>query len=233
MGDSLNLARLKKASDVFEIVVNPDKAIYFRKHPESNIRDALVYPKIYSDVKKGILPSEQKLQAVFGTTDPLEVSKQIIMKGDIQVTAEYRKQLLEQKRRQIIEMIRKQGVDPRTNAPHPLTRIEAALEQSKAKIDEYKPAETQVQEILKQLRPILPIKMVTKEIDITIPAQYAQKAHPIIKHFAKILRENWENDGSWHGMIEIPGGLETDLYDKLNNIAHGSVQAKLISTKGE
>ncbi len=233
MGDSLNLARLKKASEVFEIVVNPDKAIYFRKHPESNIRDALVYPKIYSDVKKGILPSEQRLQAVFGTTDPLEVSKQIIMKGDIQVTAEYRKQLLEQKRRQIIEMIRKQGVDPRTNAPHPLTRIEAALEQSKAKIDEYKPAETQVQEILKQLRPILPIKMVTKEIDITIPAQYAQKAYPTIKHFAKILRENWENDGSWHGMIEIPGGLETDLYDKLNNIAHGSVQAKLISTKGE
>lgn len=233
MGDSLNLARLKKASEVFEIVVNPDKAIYFRKHPESNIRDALVYPKVYFDVKKGLLASEQRLQAVFGTTDPLEVSKQIIMKGDIQVTAEFRKQLLEQKRRQIIEMIRKQGVDPRTNAPHPLTRIEAALEQSKAKIDEYKPAETQVQEILKQLRPILPIKMVTKEIDITIPAQYAQKAYPIIKHFAKILRENWGNDGSWHGMIEIPGGLETDLYDKLNNIAHGSVQAKLISTKGE
>ena len=145
MSETLNLARLKKGSEVFEIVVNPEKAIYFRHHPESNIRDALLYPKIYSDVKKGLLVQEQRLQAVFGTTDPLEVAKQIINKGDIQATAEYRKQLYEQKRKRIIDLLRMQGVDPRTNAPHPLTRIEAALEESKAKIDEYKPAEGQVQ----------------------------------------------------------------------------------------
>ena len=80
MSETLNLARLKKGSDVFEIVVNPDQAMYCKQHPEANIRDALVYPKVYSDAKKGLLASEGKMMAVLGTSDPLEAAKQMISK---------------------------------------------------------------------------------------------------------------------------------------------------------
>jgi len=230
---TFNLARLKKGSDMFEIVVNPDQAIYFRHHPEANIRDALVYPKIYSDAKKGLLASEQRMQAVFTTSDPLEVAKQILIKGEIQVSAEYRKQLMEQKRKRIIDIIRKQGVDPRTGAPHPLPRIESALDQAKVRIDEYKAPELQVPEILKALRPILPIKLVTKELNVIVPAQYAPKAYPVIKSFGKVLKERWGADGSWNGNVEIPGGLETEFYDRLNKLTHGDAQTTLVTTKGE
>ena len=233
MSETLNLARIKKGSDVFEIVVNPDQAIYYRHHPETNIRDAIVYPKIYSDAKKGLLAPEQRMQAIFGTTDALEVAKIILTKGDIQVSAEHRQKLQEQKRHRIIDIIRRQGVDPRTNAPHPLTRIENALKEAKVRIDEYSPAEQQVPEILKALRPILPIKMVTKELNVTVPAQYAPKIHPLVKTFGKILKERWESDGSWNGTVEIPGGLETEFYDKLNGMTHGHAQATLVTTKGE
>ncbi len=233
MGETLNLARIKKGTDVFEIVVNPDQAMYFRHHPESNIRDAIVYPKVYADAKKGLIASEQRMVAIFGTSDPLEVAKQILIKGEVQVTREYRQNLLEQKKKRIIDIIHKQGVDPRTNAPHPLTRIESALAEAKVRIDEYKAPELQVPEILKQLRPILPIKMVTKELDVVIPAQYAPKAHAVIKMFGKILKERWESDGSWNGKIEIPGGLETEFYDKLNSTTHGHAQTLHVTTKGE
>jgi ribosome maturation protein SDO1 len=173
------------------------------------------------------------MMAIFGTSDSLEVAKQILVKGDIQVSAEYRKQLQEQKKRRIIDMIHKQGVDPRTNAPHPLQRIESAIEQAKVRIDEHRAPEIQVPEILKALRPILPIKLVTKELEITIPAAYAPKAHPILKSFGKILKERWENDGSWNGRVEIPGGLEMEFYDKLNKLTHGHAQAVVITVKGE
>ncbi len=233
MSETLNLARIKKGTDVFEIVVNPDQAMYFKHHPEANIRDAIVYPKIYADAKKGLLASEQRMVAIFGTSDPLEVAKQILMTGEVQVTQEYRKQLLEQKRRRIIDIVHKQGVDPRSNAPHPINRIEAALIEAKVRIDEYKAPELQVPDVLKQLRPILPIKMVTKELDVVIPAQYAPKAYAVIKMFGKILKERWESDGSWNGKIEIPGGLETEFYDKLNSMTHGQAQTLHVTTKGE
>ena len=233
MSETLNIARIKKGTDVFEIVVNPDKAMYFRHHPETNVSEAVAYPKIYSDAKKGLLASEQRMTAVFGTADPLEVAKQILLKGEIKVTQEYRKQLLEQKKKRIIDIVHKQGVDPRTNAPHPLNRIEAAIEEAKVRIDEHKAAEMQVPEILKQLRPILPIKLVIKELDVVIPAQYAPKAHAVIKMFGKIIKEHWESDGSWNGKIEIPGGLETEFYDKLNSMTHGHAQTLHVTTKGE
>ncbi len=227
-----NLARLKKGTENFEIVVDPDKAIHCKQH-KTDVREALQYPKIYTDAKKGLLAQESRLQAVFGTTDPIQIAKKIIEDGEIQITSEHRQKMQEQKRRRILDIVHRQGVDPRTNAPHPLSRIENALDESKIKIDERRPAEQQVQEILKALRPILPIKLVKKEIGLIVPAKYASKALSIVKTYGKTLKENWGNDGSWNGKVEIPGGLETEFYDKLNSLTHGEVQATLITTKGE
>jgi len=197
MSEILNLARLKKGNDVFEIVINPGKAMECKKNPELDVREALVYPQIYADAKKGLQASEQVLKKEFGTNDPIEVAKIIIAKGEIQVTGEYRQEQQEKKRKRIIDILQKQGVDPRTNAPHPLTRIENALDQAKVRIDAYQPAEMQVRGILKELMPILPIKLVTKEVQVTIAAQYAPKAYPIVKNYGKIVKEEWRNDGSW------------------------------------
>lgn len=230
MSETLNLAKLKKGSEMFEIVVDPDKAILARQG-KIPVADALMYPKIYSDAKKGMLASEQRMKVLFKTEDPIQVAEQIIKHGDIQVTAEYRKKLLEQKRKQIVEIIRRNGVDPKTHLPHPATRIESAMEEAKTRIDEYKPAEQQVQEILKQLRPIIPIKFEIKEIEVIIPAKYSGKTYHVVKNFGKILNEQWQSDGSWRGTVEIPGGMENELYDKLNSITHGEITAKVLRTR--
>jgi ribosome maturation protein SDO1 len=225
--EHMNRARLKKGTDVFEVVIDPEKAIAAR-HGKADIRDAVRVPKIFSDAKKGMLASEERMKALFGTSDPWEVAMKIIKDGDIQVTAEYREQLREQKRRQIVDFIRRNGVDPQTHAPHPAARIEAAMVEAKVRVDEFKPADAQVQEILKELRVILAIKFEVKDIELTIPAQYASKAYSTVKQFGKILNESWQNDGSWKGTLEIPGGMEQELYDKLNAITRGELVARVL-----
>lgn len=227
MSEHINLARLKKGTDVFEIVIDPEKAIAAR-HGTADIREALRAPQIYSDAKKGMLASEQRMIALFGTADPLEVAKHIVKHGDIQVTAEYRAQLREQKRLRIVDYIRRNGVDPRTHTPHPAARIEAAMEEAKVRIDEFKQADAQVQDVIAALRPILPIKFETKTIQLTIAAPYASKAHSTAKQFGKILNESWQTDGSWQGTLEVPGGMEQELYDKLNALTRGGLVAKVI-----
>jgi ribosome maturation protein SDO1 len=227
--EHISVARLRKGSETFEIVIDPEKAVAAR-HGKADIRDALRVQKVFSDAKKGMLASEQRMQAVFGSADALEVARQIIIKGEIQVTSAYREQLREQKRRQVVEFIRRNGVDPKTHLPHPAQRIEGAMQEAKVHIDEFKPAEQQVQDILKALRPILPVSFETKTIELGIPAQHASKAHSVVKQFGRLLKEQWLNDGSWQGTIELPGGMEQDLYDKLNAITHGTVVAKVIKT---
>jgi ribosome maturation protein SDO1 len=228
--DSINVARLKKGSDVFEIVIDPEKAVQARHNPALTA-EALSFPKVFSDAKKGMQASEDRMKYWFKTADPVEVAKIILKEGNIQVTSEYRQKMIEQKKKQLIERIRKNGVDPRTNAPHPASRIEAALQEAKIKIDEFKSVDFQLKDALKKLQPIIPIKFVKKEIEIVIPAAYAAKAYPTVKMLGKIMKESWNSDGSWTGLLEIPGGMEQECYDKLNSITHGELQAKVISIR--
>lgn len=227
MAETLNTARLKKGNEIFEVVVDPEKAILARQGA-IEVREAVMYPKIYSDAKKGLLASEQRMKALFGTSEPLQIAKLIITQGDVQLTSEYRQKLLQQKRARIIDLIHRQGVDPRTNAPHPAQRIDAAMDEAKIRIDEFKPGEQQVQGILKALRPILPIKLVTKQIEVHFPPEYSGRAHGVVKPFGRVLKESWEPNGGWKGIIEIPGGLEQEFFDKLNNITKGQAETKIV-----
>ena len=112
-----------------------------------------------------------------------------------------------------------------------MTRLENALEEEKIHIDEYKSVEQQVQDILKKLRPILPIKFEVKEIAVKIPSQFAGKATSALRAFGKLLKQEWQPDGSLVAVVEIPGGLEQDFYDKLNSITHGDNESKVIETR--
>ena len=60
-------------------------------------------------------------------------------------------------------MIHRNGAEPTTHLPHPVTRIELALEEAKFHVDEYLSVQKQVQEVLKKLKVILPIKFEVKE----------------------------------------------------------------------
>lgn len=227
----LNLARLKKAGENFEIDVDPDMAIDLKHGKAIDIKDALKAEKIFADAKKGLLASEQRLEQVFGTTDVLEIAKKIIEEGEIQLTADYRQKLRDAKRKRIMEIIRRNGVDPKTHLPHPLQRLENAFEEAKIKIDEFDPDEKQVQEILKKLRPILPIKFEVKEIEVILGPEYAGKAYSTVKSCGKLLADEWRNDGSWRCVIEIPAGMQEEFFDKLNNMTHGEVLTKIIASR--
>ncbi len=228
----INVARIKKDGENFEIDIDPDLAVKFKQGDESiNIREILKAPKVFNDAKKGMLASENRMKTVFETSDPYEVAKIIIKQGEIQLTAEYRAKLVEDKKRKIINIIHRNGIDPRTKLPHPIERIENAFKEAKVHVQEYRKAEDQIKEILEKLRPILAIKFEIREIEVRIPTEYAAKSYSIVKSFAKILKENWNNDGSLTSIIEIPAGLTEEFFEKLNNMTHGKVESKIVRTR--
>ena len=44
------------------------------------------------------------------------------------------------------------------------------------------------------------------------------------------VKEEWRNDGTLVVVVEMPAGMQTDVYEKLNALTHGSVETKLIET---
>ena len=229
--DEAIIARLKTHGQDFEILVDCNNALALREGKDVDMHDILAAMQVFSDAHKGLAASETAIKQIFGTNDVNEVAAQIIKKGDVQLTQEYRESLREEKRKQIIAILHRNGVDPKTHLPHPPQRIENAFAEAKFHVDEFTGVQEQVQEALKKLMPILPIKFEVKEIAIKISPEYAPKCYSTVKQFGTILREDWQTNGSWVAVVEIPGGMESDLYDKLNKIAHGNVESKVLKTK--
>lgn len=225
------IARLKTHGQNFEILVDCNNALAVRENKNVDMKNVLAAMRIFTDAKKGLEASESGMKQIFQTTDAEEVAKQIIKKGEIQLTSEYRNSLRENKRKQIINLIHRNGVDPTTHTPHPVTRIENALEEIKFHVDEFASIEEQLQDALKKLKPIIPIKFEVKEIAVKIGPEYAAKAYATVKKYGTILREEWRNNGYWVAVVEMPGGMESEFYEKVNKICHGEVEAKVLKTK--
>jgi len=79
---NLNVARIKKGGENYEIVVDPDSAIAFKEGKEIEIIDILKYEKIFSDAQKGQLSPEKNFKESFGTEVILEIAKIILEKGE-------------------------------------------------------------------------------------------------------------------------------------------------------
>jgi len=222
------IARLKIHGSDFEILVDCDNALKFKEGQDIAMDDILAADKVFSDAKKGLLASETQMHTIFKSSDTADVAQIILKKGEIQVTAEHRSQLRNQKFKKILDMIHTNGVDPRTGLPHPRNRLELAFDEAKIKIDEYKSAEEQVESIIKLLRPILPINVEKKRIALKIPPLYAGKAYSAVQGFGQLKQDEWLTDGSWTCIVEIPAGLQADLFDKVNKITHGDVETKIL-----
>src|SRR3989338_3195660 len=226
--DQAIIARLKTHGQNFEILVDCGNALALKEGKDIDMHDILAAMRIFSDAKKGLEASENAMKQIFETSDVYEVEKEIIKKGEIQLTQEYRERLREEKRKQIISIIHTNGVDPKTHLPHPPQRIENVFIEAKFHVNEFKSVQEQVQAALKKIRPILPIRFEIKELAIKIPPEFAPKCYSTVKSFGTILREEWQTNGYWVAVVELPGGMENDFYDKLNKICHGNVESKVL-----
>jgi len=228
MTKKVAVAKLDRQGEHFEILVDPDAALELKMGKPLGIDKVLIHEEIYKDAKKGLRASEQALKKVFGTTDVRKIAEIIIKEGEIPLTAEQRRRLIEDKRRQIVEWISRNCIDIRTKTPVPPQRVENALEQARVSIDPFKPAEEQVQEILKELQKILPIKVATARMSLSVSSTYAQKVKGLVAKMAKIVNERYRSDGSWEAVVELPAGLQDVLISKVNDVTHGDVDIKIL-----
>lgn len=222
------IARLESHGESFEILIDPKVVSQLREGKEVNLFENMVIDEIFKNAHKGTKASEEKLKEVFGTIDPIEVAKIIILKGEIQLTAQQRKDMLEAKRRRIVQEIARNALNPQTGGPHTVHRIEMAMEEAKVHIDPFKSVEQQIKDVLDKLRPIIPIRFDKIKMAVKLTADEYGKCYDDIVHIGKILKEEWLKDGSWIGVVEMPAGMRDDFFDKINGKTHGDAEFKQV-----
>lgn len=226
------IARLSRGGKRFEVIVDVDRAWRLKEGEGIDVREIVESPYIYYDARKGLKASPEDLRATFRTDDVIRVAEIIIKQGELQLTAEQRRELVEMKRRQIIDFLSRNAVDPRTNAPHPPKRIELALEEVGFPVDPFKPVEAQVHEAIKALSRVLPLKITKALLAIRIPPQYAGRAYGMLIKLGRIVRSDYSSDGSLIIELEAPAGLTESIITQVTSSTKGEGEVKVISMGG-
>jgi ribosome maturation protein SDO1 len=227
MADSKStIVKLILGNDKFEILVKPDHALEYKLGKRKDLSTVLISDEIYSDANKGSRVSAEKLNKYFKTTNSNEIIKQILSRGDLNLTTDQRRKMVEEKRKQIIQYINKNYVDPKTKLPHPIQRIENGLENIRIVIDPFKKAEDQIKNVVDSLRKVLPLASEMLQLTITVPKSFASNSINFIKSSGSVVSEQWLSDGSLKVKIEINAGIRGNFLDRLGSLTKGSAQVK-------
>jgi len=233
--DEAVTARLESHGERFEVLVDPDAALAIKREEfDGDLEEVIAAEDVFEDAAAGDRPPESALEEVFGTTDPLEIVPEVIKRGEIQITADQRREMQEQKHKQLVTQISRNAVNPQMDdAPHPPERIERALEEAGFQVDPMEPVENQVDEALDELRPVIPIRFDEVVMAVQVPADYAGSAQAQIRQFGDLQEEEWQADGSWVGVLKFPAGLQNDFYDLVNEHTSGEAETRVVKDEDE
>jgi len=228
--DEAVTARLESHGQRFEVLVDPDAALAIKRGEfDGELEDVIAAEDVFENADRGDRPPEDSLEEVFGTTDPMAIIPEVIERGDIQITADQRREMQERKHNDLVNRITRNAVNPQMDdAPHPPERIETALEEAGFTIDPMEPVETQVDDALDALRPVIPIRFDTVTVAVQLPPDYAGSGQAQVREFGELEREEWQPDGSWVGVIEFPAGMQNEFYDLANEVSSGEAETRII-----
>ena len=212
--DDAVIARLERSGSRFEILVDPDLAQDWKRDNASvQLEEVLAVEEIWADSRQGDRPNEADLLKAFETSDVHACAAMILERGTIQLTTQQRKAMTEEKRKKIIHAIASTATDPRTKSPHPRTRIENALEESRFSVDPFLSVERQVEDAIKVLKPLIPLQFITVRMAFRIPGSDYGGVLGVLRDLVE--KEEWLTNGDWACVVTCPGGMKHDLIDQV------------------
>eukprot|EP01084_Bolivina_argentea_P219457 372207_1 len=136
----------------FEILTKKGSALKFRQNNNMSIQNVLMVDKVFTRLSRGKVAKACDLRKAFGTVDIIECCRKILENGDLNLSSAERKSFVERKRNEIIYWIHKNYCNPKTNVPHPTTRISGCMDECKIRIDPKKSTKKQALSAIKKMQ---------------------------------------------------------------------------------
>ena len=212
--DDAVVARLEKGGKRYEILVDPELVESFKSDPTSvPLDELLATDEVWHDARSGERPTEDKLISTFGTIELLDCVTTFLAKGSIQLTTVQRRQMISDKRQQIITEISRTAIDPRSKAPHPATRIELALDELRWNPDPFLSVERQIKDAVDVLRPVIPLSFETIKLAFRVSGSAYGGVQREVR--SDVIKEQWLENGDWAFVVEIPAGMKGEYLSKV------------------
>mmetsp|Transcript_53470 Transcript_53470/g.85444 ORF Transcript_53470/g.85444 Transcript_53470/m.85444 type:complete len:307 (+) Transcript_53470:66-986(+) len=189
------LVKFTQGKHKFEVIAKQGAVLAYRDG-KLNFTDVLMIDQVFTNSTKGDIANPGELQEVFGTEDVVKCCEEIVKRGQLQYTAQERKQFVDEKMNEIVYYINKNYVDPKTKLPHPADRISNCMKECHIRVDPNKETRRQAEDAVTKMRgKLMFAKAVALRAKLTIKHQYVGNAMNIVQQIATVQHEEWTGDG--------------------------------------
>ncbi|XP_024876497.1 ribosome maturation protein SBDS [Temnothorax curvispinosus] len=224
------VVRMKKAGKRYEIACYKNKVLSWRNKQEKDIDEVLQTHTIFTNVSKGQVAKKEDLVKAFETEDQTEICKQILAKGELQVSDKERHLALESMFKDIATTVASKCINPETKHPYPVTMIENAMkEEIHFSVKPNRNAKQQALDVISQLKEVMPLERVQMRLRIVIPEKEARKLKDkVVKLATKVETEEWEG-GSLTIICLIDPGQYREIDELIRSETKGTALMELVN----
>ncbi|EEC07186.1 ribosome maturation protein SBDS [Ixodes scapularis] len=225
------VVRMKKGGKRFEIACYKNKVVAWRSDVEKDIDEVLQTHTVYTNVSKGQAAKKEDLIKCFGSEDQTKICKEILSKGELQVSEKERHSQLESSFRDIATLVADKCVNPDTKRPYPMSIIEKSMREMHFSVKPNKSAKQQSLEVIRQLKEVMPIERSQMKLRVVVPN--GKKARPLLKALASSIEQDVIQGAT--GELEMvfltdPGNFRA-VDELVSKESRGKGQLEVISLK--
>ncbi|CAG9765515.1 unnamed protein product [Ceutorhynchus assimilis] len=188
------VVRMKKAGKRFEIACYRNKVVSWRNQVEKDIDEVLQTHTVFTNVSKGQAAKKEDLIKAFGIEDQTEICKQILAKGELQVSDKERQSQIEQQFKEIATTVANTCLNPELKRPYPVTIIEKAIRDAHYSVKPNQNTKVQAMAVIKLLKESdsIPIERAKMRLKVNFKGKEAKKLRDKLKKIEGIEVENEE-----------------------------------------
>lgn len=226
------VVRMKKGGKRFEIACYKNKVLSWRKNIEKDIDEVLQIHSVFTNVSKGSVAKKEDLVAAFQMDNVTEICKEILMKGELQVSEKERQTELSALFKEIATNVAEKCVDPSTKKPYSVSLIEKAMKDVHYSVKLNKNAKQQVLEVIGLLKANIPIERAHMRIQVTVGTtkeakQMEGKLKPLS---ASIEHDDW-NTGCTTLICLVDPGQFKNIEEMVRKETKGNGRLELLDLK--
>ncbi|CAF4938446.1 unnamed protein product [Pieris macdunnoughi] len=225
------IVRLKKSGKRFEIACYRNKVISWRNKVEKDIDEVLQTHTVFTNVSKGQVAKKEDLVKIFGKEDHTEICKEILEKGELQVSDKERHSQIDALFKDIATTVADKCVNPETKRPYPVSIIEKAMKDIHFSVNVNKNAKQQALDVIQMIKKEIPLERAQMRVRIVLSGKEARKIRDkAVKLTSKVEEESWEA-GTANIICLIDPGSFRNLDEMIRSDTKGTGQFELLNLK--
>ncbi|XP_048017328.1 ribosome maturation protein SBDS isoform X3 [Megalobrama amblycephala] len=197
---------------------------------EKDLDEVLQTNTVFVNVSKGQVAKKEDLSNAFGTDDLTEICKQILAKGELQVSDKERQSQLEQMFRDIATIVAEKCVNPETKRPYTVNLIERAMKDIHFSVKANKSTKQQALEVIKQLKESIQIQRAHMRLRFVLPAKDGKRLKEKLRPLIKTV-ENEDFDDQLEMVCLIDPGCFREIDELIRCETKGKGTLEVLSLK--